>query len=155
MQKEKGEVVGKILVGILVITVVLLFVGIIVFGFIGLMKVWSSFGLMKVSESPSIFSNVLYFGGLLFGTYLILLCIEMMVKLGIKLLNVTQSLAKTILLYAVQFIFGTLAIKLLIDNLFHRIDVSLFAVSVSVAILYVIVFFSSGAHKGKDDLWDV
>ena len=155
MQEEKGKVVGKIISGILTITVILMLIGLIVLGFVGLVKVWIYLDLVKLIGERTLFSNVLYLGALLFVIYIIILIIEMIVKFGIKFLNVAQSLAKTILVYAVQFVLGTFAIKLLIDNIFHRIEVSLFVVCVSAALFYVIVFFSSGAHKGKDNLWDV
>ena len=151
MQKE---VVSKIIVGLLTITIVLLFGGLILFGFIGIVKIGAHFDLVKINGNSSLFSNVLYFGMLLFLIFIILLCIEMIVKIGIKFGNVAQSLTKTILLYAAQVVAGTFAIKLLIDYNFERIEVSLLAVSVSVVLFYVIVFFSSGAHKGMDDIWD-
>ena len=136
------------------ITIVLLFIGLISLGFIGLVKVWVYLDLVKIIGERTLISNVLYLGALLFVIFIILLCIEMIVKIGIKLGNVAQSLAKTIFLYAVQIVLGTFAIKLLIDHIFHRIEVSLFVVSVSVTLFYMIVFFGSGAHKGMDDLWD-
>ncbi len=152
MKKEAGNFVGKTLAIMLTVSIVLMVISIILFGFIGVVKVGSHLDIIEFSLYPSKLSNVLYFGWLLIFIYIILVLIEIIVRVLMKLGNIAQSLKKNILSYLIQIIVGTVLIKVLIDNYFDRIEVSLLGVSMSVFILYLIDFFSSGGHKGVDDL---
>ena len=150
MEKGSGRFLAKLIIGLFIITIVLLCFGFILFGFMGVVKVGTYFELVKINDNPSLF----YFGWLLFLIYIILLSIEMCVRIAIKLGNIKQSVPKTIGFYILQVVAGTVTVKLLLDHVFEKIEVSLLVLSVSVAIFYVIIFFSSKAHMGKDDIWD-
>jgi len=152
MKKEAGSFIGKSLAIILTIGVVLGFICIGLLGFIGLVKVGSYFDLINLNLYPTKFSNILYFGWLLILIYITLIIIEIIVRMMMKSMNIAQSLKKNILSYIIQILIGTILIKILIDNFFHRIEVSFLVVSISVFILYIIIFISSGEHKGTDDL---
>ena len=152
MKKEVGSFVGKSLVIILTISVVLVFISIGLFGLIGMVKVGSYFDLIYLNLYPTTFSNVVYFGGLLILIFIILIFTEIIARMLMKFGNITQSLKKNIISYLIQILIGSILIKILIDNYFDRIEVNFFGVSISVFILYLIIFFSSGGHKGIDDL---
>ena len=149
--KEKVEsFVGLFLTIILTISVVLIFLSIGLWIFIGVAKVGSYFNLISLNLYPTIFSNALYLGWLLILIYITLIFLEMIVRILMK--NIEQSLKKNIVSYSIQILIATILIKILIDNYFDRIEVSFLGVSIGVFILYLIDFFSSKAHKGIDDL---
>ena len=66
--------------------------------------------------------------------------------------DIAQSLKKNIVSYSIQIFIGIISIKILIDHYFNRVEVSFLGVSLGVFILYLVIFFSSGGHKGIDDL---
>ena len=152
MKREAGSFVGKFLAILLTISVVFLFISIVLMGFIGVIKVGSYYDLVYLNLYTSKLSNVFYFGWLFILIYIILFFIEIVVRVLMKSWDIAQSLKKNIVSYSIQIFIGIISIKILIDNYFDRVEVSFLGVSLSVLILYLIIFFSSGGHKGIDDL---
>ena len=106
MSKEKGLFVGKLLAIILTVSVVLVFISIGLFGFIGVVKVVSYFDLIYVNLYPTKFSNALYFGWFFIFIFIVLIFIEIFVRMLMKLGNITQSLMKNIISYSIQILIG-------------------------------------------------
>ena len=152
MKREAGSFIGKLLVALLTISVVFVFISIGLMGFIGVIKVGSYYDLVYVDLYPSKLSNVFYFGWLFILVYIILIFIEIIVRVLMKSWDIAQSLKKNIVSYSIQIFIGIISIKILIDHYFDRVEVSFLGVSLGVFILYLVIFFSSGGHKGIDDL---
>jgi len=152
VKREAESFVGKFLAILLTISVVFVFISIGLMGFIGVIKVGSYYDLVYVDLYPSKVSNVFYFGWLFILIYIILIFIEIIVRVLMKSWDIAQSLKKNIISYSIQIFIGIISIKILIDHYFDRVEVSFLGVSISVFILYLVIFFSSGGHKGIDDL---
>lgn len=152
MNNKRTHLIANSIITLFIILIVLTFASVILFGLIGVFKIGSFMNLVSIDLYPSTLSNFFYFGALLISSYTIALFIEILTRLLLRLLNRNTSLSTNILSYAIQITLAFLAITVLLETIFTRIEATNLSVFIFTLVLYVIIFFSSAAHKGIDDL---
>lgn len=152
MNNKRTHLIANSIITLFIILIVLTFASVTLFGLIGVFKIGSFMNLISIDLYPNTFSNFLYFGALLISSYTIALFIEILTRLLLRLLNRTTSLSTNILSYAIQITLAFLAITVLLETIFTRIEAMNLSVFIFTLVLYVIIFFSSDAHKEIDDL---
>lgn len=155
MKDSRAKIVGNSLTIVFVALLVLLIGAIIIFSVIGIFKVGTYMNMVEINLYPNIFYNVLYFSGLLIVSFLIAIILEILTRILLSFFKIKQSLFKNILSYSIQLILAFILINVIIDNLFTRIEIVDLILFIVILIIYTIIFITSSAHKGIDDLEDI
>ncbi|WP_211656308.1 hypothetical protein [Planococcus alpniumensis] len=148
MSKFKSKNRDKI--GILAVTTVVVVILLITAGFVvlpffaiyGLYEVLEELNLINVTTGDSFMGNITYFTFLIFVMYVITLILDLVSKVIIykKKKKLAISRGNMLLNYGIQTVIAAYLFKILLDNFFSRIDLSLVGSLISFVIMYLIYF---------------
>lgn len=112
------------------------------FGMYGLYEMFNKANLIEITFSDSFMKNVMYFGFILLVIYLITLILDILSKIIIftKKKKIAVSKGTMIFNYCIQAILSTYIFKLLVDNYFSKIDISLLGSFLSFVVVYLIYY---------------
>ena len=141
-KKDKIGILAVITVAVLVLVITAGFVVLPFFGIYGLYEVLEELNLINVTTGDSLMGNITYFTFLIFVMYVITLILDLVSKIIIykKKKKVAISRGNMLLNYGIQAVIAAYLFKILLDNFFSRIDLSLVGSLVSFVIMYLIYF---------------
>lgn len=137
---DKVNIFAIITVALLVIVVTMIFVVLPFFGMYGLYELLKSFELVNITFADSFFSNLMYFGFLFIIIYFITLVLDVISKVIFSIIGKKFTRGNMILNYTIQAILSTYIFKVLVENNFARIDVSLVGAFIMFVVIYLIYY---------------
>ncbi|MBU9673382.1 hypothetical protein KQ939_00680 [Planococcus sp. CP5-4] len=145
IKSEKRDKIGILAVITVVALMLLVTAGFVVlpfFGIYGLYEVLEELNLINVTTGDSFMGNITYFTFLIFVMYVITLILDLVSKIIIykKKKKVAITRGSMLLNYGIQVVIAACLFKMLLDNLFSRIDLSLVGSFISFIIMYLIYF---------------
>lgn len=140
--RDKIGILAVITVVVIVLIVAVCFVVLPFFGIYGLYEVLEELNLINVTPGDSFAGNIAYFTFLFFVMYVITLILDLVSKIIIfkKKKKVAISRGSMLLNYGIQAVIAAYLFKILLDNFFSRIDLSLVGSFISFVIMYLIYF---------------
>lgn len=141
-KRDKIGILAVITVVALILLVTAGFVVLPFFGIYGLYEVLEELNLINVTPGDSFVGNIAYFTFLFFIMYVITLILDLISKIMIfkKKKKVAISRGSMLLNYGIQAVIAAYLFKILLDNFFSRIDLSLVGSFISFVIMYLIYF---------------
>lgn len=157
MDKKKinySNLIANLLLAGLIIVGIIVIVSIPVLITYGLSNILVSWNLIEIRFFDNIFSNVLYFGGLLFLSYLVGIIFDLLYQLMLKVAKMKETKKVMLLSYAVQLLCSVIFYKTFIEPLFIRIHVSWEGAAILFFCLYLSAFVISDDYKIFSDKKD-
>lgn len=140
--RDKIGILAVITVVVIVLVVAVGYVVLSFFGIYGLYELLEELNLINVTTGDSLMGNITYFTFLIFVMYVITLILDLVSKIVIYKMKkkVAISRGSMLLNYGIQAVIAAYIFKILLDNFFSRIDLSLVGSFISFGIMYLIYF---------------
>ncbi|MDM8101787.1 MULTISPECIES: hypothetical protein [Oceanobacillus] len=113
----------------------------------GLSNILAGWNLIEIHFFDSIFINFLYFGGLLFLSYVVGMLFDLLYMLILKAAKMKQTKKVMLWSYVVQWLLSVSFYKICIEPLFTRVSVSWEGAAILFFCLYFSAFVISEDYK--------
>ncbi|MEK4300731.1 hypothetical protein MKY30_15330 [Oceanobacillus sp. FSL W8-0428] len=150
MNKKKidySNLIANLLLAGLVIVSAAVIVAIPIMIIYGLSNILAGWNLIEIRFFDNIFINILYFGGLLFLSYLVGIIFNLLYQFILKLAKMKETKKVMFLSYMVQLLCSVIFYKSFIEPLFTRINISWEGTAILFFCLYLSAFVISEDYK--------